>query len=70
MKMTGKPYRRGDASGPVSRPADNPASQPLPFGPMLGKGGNSSRSGGCSTSQDAGQPYRSQRKQPKNGNSY
>lgn len=70
MKLTGKPYRRGDASRPVNRPTDNPASQPLPSGPMLGKGGNSSWGGGCSISEDAGQPYRSQRKQPKNGNSY
>lgn len=66
-----KPYRRGAAAGtPVNRPADNPASQPLPAGPLLGKGNSSWGGGGCSVSQDVGQPYRSQRKQPKAGNSY
>ncbi|EHF7698506.1 hypothetical protein J3169_004401 [Salmonella enterica] len=66
--MTNKPYRRGEVRE-VCRPADNPASQPLPAGAMYGKTSGGS-AGGVAVSTDAGKPYRAQRKQPKPGNSY
>ncbi|MRT15169.1 hypothetical protein GJV07_23150 [Enterobacteriaceae bacterium RIT711] len=59
-----RPYRRGEALDEVREIKRLPASA----GPLLGK--KSGGGGGVSVSQDVGQAYHSQRKQPKAGNSF